>query len=301
MNGDETEKALVVTDIVRPLVTAEQALRAWEEYQALVNALCTEEDYQAIGGKKFRKKSGWRKLARAFNLADRIVCSNIDRDDLGRPLFAGITVEAAAPNGRTATGYHEAHLTERCCPSAYGKSCDHNHAHCANGCDGWVHWSHPGDIPATAHTRAKNRAIADLIGAGEVSAEEMESKTEATSRRAPKSQAQAPGWHRPPPPTVKGETPTDLARRGFYARTKELGLTTQEAVHKALGLQCHPSKLHDTPVNDPNSCKALSDTIKQAVERGQDQAAAWTVATNTLRAEEMAPVGEKEQEEEISE
>ena len=29
------------------------------------------------------------------------------------------------------------------------------------------------DVPSTAHTRAKNRAIADLIGAGEVTADEM--------------------------------------------------------------------------------------------------------------------------------
>ena len=30
------------------------------------------------------------------------------------------------------------------------------------------------DVRGTAHTRAKNRAISDLIGAGEVSAEEID-------------------------------------------------------------------------------------------------------------------------------
>jgi len=38
----------------------------------------------------------------------------------------------------------------------------------------WAHEEH--DVYALAHTRAKNRAIADLIGGGEVSAEEIESE-----------------------------------------------------------------------------------------------------------------------------
>ena len=45
--------------------------------------------------------------------------------------------------------------------------------------------AHPNhDIPATAMTRATNRAIADLIGAGEVTAEEIQAelKMEAVER-----------------------------------------------------------------------------------------------------------------------
>ena len=58
--------------------------------------------------------------------------------------------------------------------------------------DGWGNCSrqegnkaHPNhDIPATAMTRATNRAIADLIGAGEVTAEEIQAelKMEAVER-----------------------------------------------------------------------------------------------------------------------
>ena len=36
------------------------------------------------------------------------------------------------------------------------------------------------DVPSTAHTRAKNRAISDLIGAGETSAEELEKEVKVT-------------------------------------------------------------------------------------------------------------------------
>ena len=40
------------------------------------------------------------------------------------------------------------------------------------------------DIISTAHTRAKNRAISDIIGTGEVSAEEMENSNGVSSKKA---------------------------------------------------------------------------------------------------------------------
>ena len=62
---------------------------------------------------------------------------------------AEYVVEAKAPNGRSAVGVGIASIHER-------------------------QFSNPEhDIPATAHTRAKNRAFADLFGLGEVSAEEI--------------------------------------------------------------------------------------------------------------------------------
>ena len=42
---------------------------------------------------------------------------------------------------------------------------------CASNERGFAHLEH--DVRSTAHTRAKNRAISDMIGAGEVSAEEV--------------------------------------------------------------------------------------------------------------------------------
>ena len=169
------DKALATMGIVTPAVNAEEAVKAWNEYVALCKAIIAPEDVQKTGDRDYRKKSAFRKLARFYNLTDKVVDSEIQRDDLGRPTFAAFTVRATAPNGREAEGYHECHLTERCCPAAFEEDCSKsgNHRHCKAGCTGWSHWSHPGDIPATAHTRAKNRAISDLIGAGEVSAEEV--------------------------------------------------------------------------------------------------------------------------------
>jgi hypothetical protein len=176
-----TTDLVTIADTVRLPITVDQAIEEWKSYQELCQKLLDASDYQAMGKDKFRKKSGWRKLARAFNLATRIVEKEVERDELGRPTWAGFYVEASASTRtgpRTAAGYHEAHLRERCCPAAFGKACPkksrEHHDCCPVDCDGWAHWSHPGDIPATAETRATNRAISNLIGAGEVSAEEME-------------------------------------------------------------------------------------------------------------------------------
>lgn len=174
------ERALAVaprTGIVLPAVDTEGAVAAWNAYVALCKAVIGPEDIQKTWDGDFRKKSAFRKLARFYDLTDKVVDSEIQRDDRGRPIFAAFTVRATAPNGREAEGYHECHLSERCCPAAFEEDCYRadkpNHHCCKPGCTGWPHWSHPGDIPATAHTRAKNRAISDLIGAGEVSAEEV--------------------------------------------------------------------------------------------------------------------------------
>ena len=69
-----------------------------------------------------------------------------------------------------------------------------------------MHWGHPGDVAATALTRAKNRAISDLIGAGEVSAEEIEREQQPAATPAPPSakKAQAPR-QQAKPDVIEGE------------------------------------------------------------------------------------------------
>jgi hypothetical protein len=119
-------------------------------FHDLCVALLDDNDYQAIKGKRYKKKSAWRKLAAAFNVTDTVLNRNIDREsDSGHIWRAEVLVRATAPNGRSAEGLGVASMRER--PF-------NNPEH---------------DIPATAHTRAKNRAFADLFGLGEVSAEEM--------------------------------------------------------------------------------------------------------------------------------
>jgi len=170
-------------------VSVDEALRQWAEYQELTRKLLNDNDYQRLGGKKFKKKSAWRKYARAFNISDRVTFEHIERDEQGFPIFARIRVEATHPSGRVAEADHECHRSERCCPAARLEHCDSKgrggHKCCVEGCDGRKHWPHPGDIAATALTRSKNRAISDLIGAGEVSAEEMEREERSEPARKP--------------------------------------------------------------------------------------------------------------------
>jgi len=169
---------IVPLDTVRLPITIDEAIRQWEEYQDLTRRLLDESDYQGKGKDRFKKKSAWRKYAKAFNLADRVSAEEIQRAEDGWPIWARIRVIVTAPNGREAEADHEAHLGERCCPGKRSQPCRkatwEKHECCLPTCDPRSHWAHPGDIPATALTRAKNRAIADLIGAGEVSAEEMD-------------------------------------------------------------------------------------------------------------------------------
>jgi hypothetical protein len=131
------------------MMKTKDALAEIKAFEELKSKLLSESDYQNISGKNFIKKSGWRKLALVFNISDQIVeSSRKDRPDGSFVWF--FKVRAIAPNGR---------FTE-----AVG-SCDSKERR-------FSHTEH--DVYATGHTRTKSRAISDLIGAGEISAEEME-------------------------------------------------------------------------------------------------------------------------------
>lgn len=144
----DTDLPPICMDIVRPAVTAKQAMAAWQEFQALKKAVIDRTDIQVIQGKNFVKKSGWRKLAQYFNLSDDII--EEVREYVEGCFIWTIKVRCVAANGRYTIGV--------------GK--------CASNEKKFAHLEH--DTYATAHTRAKNRAISDMIAAGEVSAEEVQ-------------------------------------------------------------------------------------------------------------------------------
>jgi len=210
------------TALLRPLVSPTEALQAWREYQALTAAILQPADYQKIGDKRFKKKSAWRKYMTFYGLTEDDAASRVEvvRFPDGFPQFATAWSVIYSRQGKRSTGYHECHVGERCCPAAAGRPCKReewsSHTCCKFGCDGREHWAHPGDIPATAHTRAKNRAISDAIGAGEVSAEEM---------GAPSTPGQ-----QPPPPSSGGQPAviSDPRRKRMYAIGKKAGWTDDE-------------------------------------------------------------------------
>jgi hypothetical protein len=138
-------------------------------------------------------------------------------------------VRATEPSGRWQDADQEAHVTEKCCKRPCPKSSWRDHECCAANCNGRTHWSHPGDLPATATTRAKNRAISDLIGAGEVSAEEMTDEKPKARSQQPAGQKRPVGEERPIP-----QDATQVAIRALMQRHQLEGPGT---LSKALGLE----------------------------------------------------------------
>ena len=145
-------------------VNVDQALQEWEAYQKITEMMLDESDYQNIQGKAFKKKSAWRKYARAFNITTEIIDKDIVKSEkTGAVREASFVVRATLPTGRYADGWGN-------CSRQEGNKAHPNH-----------------DIPATAMTRATNRAIADLIGAGEVTAEEIQAEMKLEARERARS------------------------------------------------------------------------------------------------------------------
>lgn len=163
---------------VKAAVTPLQAAQIQTDYYALCKALLTKDDYQTIQGKDFPKKSAFRKLNVAFNVSVEKLSEECLRDDRGRVIESKVVMRATHPNGRHQDGTGVCYVHERCCPAAFGDLCPkagwNTHTCCIDGCPGYIHFSNAQhDIPATADTRATNRACADLYAMGQVSAEEI--------------------------------------------------------------------------------------------------------------------------------
>lgn len=122
-------------------------------YDRAVRSLVGPNDVQKEGGREFKKKSAWRKLARYFQISTQIIREESHRDEEGH-LVSTVVVRATAPWGQFAEAIAKCSTRES------------RFAHDTRKADH--------DCPATAQTRATNRAVSDLIAAGEVSAEEME-------------------------------------------------------------------------------------------------------------------------------
>ena len=162
MNRVIDESILMAIDTQVPNVDI--AKKQWAAYQELCNAILDDSDYQKIIVKEkdpetgkyvkvereFKKKSAWQKLARAFNVDTKIVEKEFQRTKTGRIKEAYYCVCATLPNGRSVES------DALCNRSEKGKSEVSDHT-----------------IMSIAKTRATNRAIGELIGAGEVSSDEM--------------------------------------------------------------------------------------------------------------------------------
>jgi hypothetical protein len=174
-----------------PLYSGKQMADAFAAYKELQVALdkAMPDAIMELDGKKFRKKQYWRGVAVAFNLTietveeRRVVAGQFadGRDNFGYV----ITKRATAPNGRTVASDGTCFAVEKArrfkCP-------------------------HPHNVRGHASTRAFNRAVSDLVGFGEVSAEEVERDDDHGHDAPPETRRGA--WQGKPParPTA---TPTE--------------------------------------------------------------------------------------------
>lgn len=160
-NDTDTAKAMVAVParqgVIAPL-DPQEVVESFRAYQELLPRLLSASDWQEAGrGKSFVKKSGWRKIAKAFGLSTEIVRQKIERNEEGMPIRASVIVRALhGPTGQYADGDGHCSYSEDRFSGSRG-----NTSKLEN------------DLTATATTRAKNRAISDLVGMGDVSAEEV--------------------------------------------------------------------------------------------------------------------------------
>lgn len=181
--SNSNEVQVVPPSIVMPAVNPQQAMEAWKVYQDLKSAIVDKEvDVQKIGDRDFLKKSYWRKVATFFNLTMEVVKEKNEK--LGKTFVWHFTVKAIAPNGRYAIGVGSC--------DAFEKAVLKDGKYLAKGkVTKWgknkagkffpEEWEWVDAVPnsihnirSTAETRAYNRAISNLVGGGEVSAEEVD-------------------------------------------------------------------------------------------------------------------------------
>jgi len=175
--------------------SVDDLVSAWKEFRRLDTELLDESDYHEYGSGKNRKKSknksAFRKYATAFGvscevLGEPIIIQTWDIET-NRPLdyiakFHVLAYPFNSPakyqdgwgvaDGREKCLYDDKEYWDRSVQPWQKKI----KPKCPPDCDWrkhWNHWRH--DIEALAHTRAKNRAISDLVGSGEVSYEELAS------------------------------------------------------------------------------------------------------------------------------
>jgi hypothetical protein len=138
---------VVQPTMIRPIVSVDEAVDAWKEYQSLKVKLADKGDFANIQGKMHPTKQFSNKLSRLFGLSVQIM--DRVKETLDDSFTWHIIVRATAPNGQ----FRE------------------SDGHCSSKERKFSHVEH--DVYATAVTRAKNRAIMEFVGFGEVSAEEI--------------------------------------------------------------------------------------------------------------------------------
>ena len=204
--AEQARTALAVVEKGSPLpvFTGGEMAKALTAYRELQRALdqSMPDQIMELDGKPFRKKGYWRAIAVAFNLTVEPIeerSSVSGSFDDGRPNFGYVvTYRATAPNGRSTTGDGAVFAIEKArrfrCPHPEkpgSKRTLHFPAESCPDFDPAYQWrtlpaqATEHNIRSHAHTRAFNRAVSNLVGFGEVSAEEVDRDDHANGSPAP--------------------------------------------------------------------------------------------------------------------
>lgn len=181
----KTEDQLPTADdtnsVVKPVEDIDAVVEAYDKFEEVKDKLLSNADLTKIGDGVHVNKSGWRKIATAFNLSTQSL-EKIKTVEDGVVRYE-VKARAVAPNGKTSEatgmcGSNESNFMEAGAPDE-GEPADHEDYFKIDG--KWRRLKDPKavdehSIMATAETRAINRAISDLVGGGEVSAEELAAK-----------------------------------------------------------------------------------------------------------------------------
>jgi len=146
--GELVEYRPQPSPIVR--AAAGDVAEAFAEYQRIQKTLDAQlpDCILEIQGRQFRKKNYWRAIATAFNLTVEPIEERREQD--GDDWGYVVTYRATAPNGRSTVGDGACMASEK------------------RGPQGTLH-----NVRSHAHTRGFNRAVSNLVGFGEVSADEI--------------------------------------------------------------------------------------------------------------------------------
>ena len=225
-NTEPTTALVVDKGTALPAFSGQEMAAAFTAYRALQDQLdlAMPNEIMTIGKRQFRKKGYWRAIRMAFNLS--VECIKEERVDIyyattGETDWGWlVTYRAKAGNGRTADGDGACYSAEKQKKVGDTFATEHN-------------------VRSHAHTRAFNRAVSNLVGFGEVSADELSEddasrireegghsgehhapRPQQRERSAPAQQGQRQG--------PRGKLISDPMRGRFFAKWKAAGKTQEE-------------------------------------------------------------------------
>jgi hypothetical protein len=151
----KTKAIAVVPELIKPIANLDEIVDAFKKYQELKARLQAEGDIIKIRGKECSTRTFDDKLSKFFGISVDIIRTVREENKSTGEIVWYVWAKAVAPNGQFKVAGGACSSKER------------NFAHI------------PHDIIATAETRAKKRAIEELVGFGEtLPIEDMEEKPE---------------------------------------------------------------------------------------------------------------------------